>query len=81
MNDKPLKSELIALAKIRVGNVSDWTIQLAHLIGTEEWDEAAVVATNQMQALNILAGIIAQLLPIIPSKPSKEFKTEQKNQT
>lgn len=67
MSEKPLKYELIALAKIRVSNVSDWQIQLAHLVATEEWDEAAVAATNQMQSLNILAGIISQLLPIISS--------------
>lgn len=67
MTEKPTQAELIALARIRVSNCSDWAIQLAYLVADEKWDAAAQVCVQQQQALNILAGLIAQLLPVVPT--------------
>ncbi len=67
MNEKPTKHELTDLAKIRCSNVEDWCIQLAHATAREDWDVVAQTCTNLQHAVNILAGITGQLLPVVPT--------------
>ena len=64
------RTESIALARIKMSNVTDWHVQLAYLVAENEWGRAANVLRNYAQDLNILAGHASQLMDL-PDGPAK----------
>lgn len=71
--------ELEAIARIKCCNLSDYAIALAHLVGDCQRDKAAQICTDMNLALGIMAGAIAQLLPVLPvndAPPTRERTTK-----
>jgi hypothetical protein len=68
MNRSDKTKELAALCKYRSARISDVTIAIAHLISAGEWDKLAQSLPMLQQDINLLAGLVAQLLPVSKSK-------------
>lgn len=58
----PETSEFEELAKIHMASLTDWTVQLAHIVADQKWDRAdnALIAANH--ALQKLAGVVSKLM-------------------
>lgn len=65
-------AEYEELAKIHMASLSDWTIQLAYIVGDKRWDQAdnALLAANH--ALQKLSGCVSKLM--LPPKPDEAQK-------
>jgi hypothetical protein len=59
----PLKPELVAQAKIRCGNLEDWTIQIKHCINTGDIVGASQVSAGMQQTLKALDLNLSLLTP------------------
>jgi len=69
------EAELRDLAKYQACEIGDCAIQISYLTAHGEWDKLAVTLQRHRKAIDILAGITGQLLPIVPSEnPRKPRK-------
>jgi hypothetical protein len=67
---QPPAKELVDLAKYRSTEITDSAIQIAYLTAHGDWDRLPQILKRQMDTLNTLAGIVSQLLPIVPQTPA-----------
>lgn len=59
------QAELKDLAKYRSCEISDGSIAIAFLASHQEWDKLAQALVRHQATVNALAGIVAQLLPVV----------------
>ncbi len=71
------RTESIALARIKMSNVTDWHVQLAHLMGCDQYGRAAEVLLNYAKDLNILAGHVAALVETNDGVVKLECQSEE----
>ena len=71
-------AQLQRMATIRMNNLSDYTIALAHLVGNREWDKAAQLLHDMNLCMGILAGAVSQLLPVVKAGDAPEEKALEK---
>ena len=68
--------ELKEQGKIHSSVLGDWTIQIAHCVAVGEWDRAGQHCQDAMLALNKVAGVVSQMLTVIPSQDAPEVPKE-----
>lgn len=76
MNDMTPMSmeELHALAILRSANLSDSAIQIAWCIGDHNYHKLPELLRDHGQTVQILAGLVSQLLPVGPTPKEPENK-------
>lgn len=61
------QAELKDLAKYRSCEIADGSIAISYLAAHQEWDKLAQALVRHQATINALAGIVAQLLPVVPT--------------
>jgi hypothetical protein len=69
------EAELRDLAKYKAADISDCALAVAYLVAHGEWDKLAATLTRHRKAIDELAGITSQLLPIVPVEQPRKGRS------